>query len=344
MRPVLRFAIIMSALGVASCGSDDEGNNGGDTSTSTDTSSTSTSTDTSSTSTDASSTSTDATTTDADAETAIAPSCDETGECTWCTFPTAPASTDDCYCRICADTLTTKDTCDANAAAWESHCAGDKWQDTANCPVPRCVAKPPLACLEGTCRDGCSQTDCPSLDCPLEEQVTDSGACCPRCDGPTACEQGGDCGLCAYDRPVTKPDECYCVLCPVPVETAACATYTAQYQEHCDPWPKEEICPVPSCLISNALVCDHGECEADPDACFFPDQCTLCAGNIATHAGECRCPGCPTQHSQAFCDAAALSRTTVCDGFDFDACPLVPCAEPEPATCTGAGVCGPADR
>jgi len=377
MRPVLHvLAIIMCGLGIAACGSDD--NEGGDTSTSTtdtgtststtdtgtststtdtgtststtDTSTSTTDTGTSTTDTGTSTTDTDTATTDTGTSTdtttaeVTAPSCEETGDCVWCTYGTAPASTDDCYCRICPDTMTSSAQCAANEAAWQDHCAGDKWSDTANCPVPRCAPREPLACLDGTCRSGCSQTDCPSLDCPLAEQVTDGGACCPRCTGETSCETGEDCGLCNYDRPVTKPEECYCTLCPVPVEKQACATYTAQYAEHCVPWPKEEMCPVAFCLISQALVCEAGECESDPDACFFGEECTTCAGNIPTHAGECRCPGCPTHHSKAYCDAAELARTTVCDGFDFDACPLPPCQDPGESTCTASGTCGPADR
>jgi len=247
-------------------------------------------------------------------DTTQATSCDGPDDCTVCAYGSAPATVADCYCVICPDVVMTKSQCDANAAAWDTVCGGAAWHDTAECPIPRCIQPTPPECDNHQCVAGSDKS---------------------------ACAVDDDCQRCAYDKPVTSAADCYCTFCGAPLDKATCAANQAGYQQFCEPWPKpDEPCPQASCIFPGPPICnDDNVCADHPDGCAFDSQCTTCAfSQIPKTPEDCRCPLCPQAHSQQFCDDVTAANETVCADFDFDSCPLPPCAFP------GEPVCGADQR
>lgn len=284
-----------------------------------------------------------------DADTTTHTACSAAGECTWCTFPSAPKTVADCYCTICPTTPMTATECTANQEAWTSVCGGDKWYATAQCPVPRCVLMPELTCTDGACVDKCAGVECPALDCPADQQVKDAGECCAHCPTKRACDTGDDCAMCAFDKKVESAEDCYCVFCPsTPMSKAQCNANSASWQTFCNPWPLESMCPQPSCLPSSKPICDEaGQCQLDPNRCFFGEDCGHCTRTeVPKTAADCRCPGCPQPLATRLCEEIGTAYSEVCPDFDESACPVPPCVFPPPAICGPDQTCigGPRDR
>ena len=81
-----------------------------------------------------------------------APVCAEDGDCTTCTYGSAPSSTGDCYCPMCPYAVMTAEECRGNAEAWTRHCSRDVWPDGPMCPIPMCVQPPEVVCdFNGQC-------------------------------------------------------------------------------------------------------------------------------------------------------------------------------------------------
>jgi len=292
---------------------------------------------------------TTADTSDADddtSDTSSNPSTCGTGEdCTWCVFAAAPQTVADCTCPFCPTTPMTRAQCDANHAAWDTVCGGPAWHDTANCPVPRCIAMPQLTCNAGTC-EGCDTAACAVLTCKLSEQVTAPGECCPKCTGTNSCTEDADCGMCTYRAPVNEPGDCYCPLCPSHVlSTAQCELNSTGWTTHCTAWYDVNPCPVAICLPTAAATCnDGGQCERNPNACFDGGDCTTCRFATAPRApSQCTCPGCPMPTSLTHCEAIEEAVSEHCPDFDFESCPLPPCARPPALGCRSDYTCGYGD-
>jgi hypothetical protein len=271
-----------------------------------------------------------------------------TGEdCTWCVFATAPQTVADCTCPICPTTAMTRDQCDANHAAWNAVCSGPAWHDTASCPVPRCLAMPELICNASTSTcEACDTDACPILTCKVSEQVTAPGECCPKCTGTNACTEAADCGLCTYGSTVTGPDDCFCPICPShPLSTAQCELNTTAWNTHCTAWYEETTCPMPICMPTAAATCNEGgQCMRDPNACFDGGDCTTCRFGTAPRApSQCACPGCPVPTSLTHCEAIEEAVSEHCPDFDFEACPVPPCARPPALGCRSDYTCGYGD-
>lgn len=240
------------------------------------------------------------------ADTTVAASCEDRDDCTVCAFGSAPATVEDCYCVICPDTVMSKTQCDANAAAWDATCSGDKWASTANCPVPRCL--PPVA-------PECEDKQCVAGAEPM-------------------CRDDEECQRCPYARPVTSAEDCYCTLCGTTLDKETCAANQATYEEFCVPWPKPEPCPQALCLFPGPPVCNEGVCGDHPDGCNFAEDCGMCSfAQVPKSAEDCACPMCPQPHSTRFCEEVQEANDTVCADFPFDECLPPPCPFPGEATC-----------
>lgn len=271
-------------------------------------------------------------------------SCSEHGDCSWCAFPTAPQTVDDCYCTGCGTVVMPAAACQANQDAWETVCGTDRtWQPNGACPVVRCVAPKPTACINEMCIDACTQAACPVLNCPVSEQVTAAGECCARCTGPETCTDDSECALCVHADAPANASECECPLCPThPTTQTECQARQTAFNTHCDA-DFLSTCPVALCLPTTPPTCgDGGYCERSPYSCQADTDCGYCPFAVApTNASECVCQGCGVPMTTDECGAIMQQVNEVCDGFNFNACIPPPCAAPPELVCDffGGGVC-----
>ena len=163
----------------------------------------------------------------------------------------------------------------------------------------------------------------------------------------TTCGASDECGNCAFPTKVTKVDECYCVFCAsTPLTQAQCADNQASWSAHCEPWPGPGPCPVASCIPGPTPLCDPaGQCVADPNGCFFQEDCGSCRFSTPPPTpADCHCPTCPLPLSVAYCDQIEQTVSELCADFDFAACPRPPCAFPPPIICGPDQTCGYGQR
>jgi hypothetical protein len=73
--------------------------------------------------------------------------CDSSDQCTRTPYGAAPTGTADCYCPFCPTNVSNTSTAEANQAAWQRVCG--RW--SSRCPVARCAAPPPVACVAHAC-------------------------------------------------------------------------------------------------------------------------------------------------------------------------------------------------
>jgi len=74
--------------------------------------------------------------------------CTTDADCTTTVYKSAPATEADCYCRTCPSTIMNLTTEATNQAAYDSVCGGVSMM----CPMVKCMAPPPVACVAGTCQ------------------------------------------------------------------------------------------------------------------------------------------------------------------------------------------------
>lgn len=74
--------------------------------------------------------------------------CTTSDDCTSTVYRSAPATKADCYCRTCPTSVMNTSTEAANQAAYELVC-GDT---SLTCPMVKCMAPPPVACVAGKCQ------------------------------------------------------------------------------------------------------------------------------------------------------------------------------------------------
>jgi len=184
-----------------------------------------------------------------------------------------------------------------------------------------------------------------------DTSVPDTSDASDTSDGVIAsgCGSADDCMNCAFGSKVTSPDECYCLFCAsTPLTRSECADNQASWNALCDPWPRpDQQCPVAICLPGASPLCDAGgQCVADPNSCFFSEDCGTCRfDKPPTTAADCRCPTCGVPLANDSCEAVELAVSDVCAGFDYDACPLPPCMFPPPIVCSESiRTCGYGER
>jgi len=271
-------------------------------------------------------------------------SCAEHADCGTCAFPTAPQTVADCYCTACDTEVLPVDVCQANQTAWETVCGNDDtWQPGGACPVVRCLAPKPTACINEMCIDACTQAACPVLNCPLNEQATPPGECCARCTGPETCADDSECTLCVHTAAPANATECQCPLCPThPTTQTECQARQVAFDAHCDA-DFLATCPIPLCLPVEPPTCGQtGYCERNPYACQSEADCGYCPFAVApNNASECACQTCGVPMTTDECSAIMQQVNTVCDGFNFNACIPPPCAAPPELVCDffAGGVC-----
>lgn len=73
--------------------------------------------------------------------------CAQDSDCTYTAYNRPVASPADCYCAICAKTLTNVASAEANRVSWEASCANVRLM----CPMIMCVMPPKPACVSNKC-------------------------------------------------------------------------------------------------------------------------------------------------------------------------------------------------
>jgi hypothetical protein len=76
--------------------------------------------------------------------------CDTSDQCVRTPYGAAPTNTDECYCALCPTTVLNTTTAESNQATWQRVCS--RW--SSRCPVARCAAPPPVACVAHACVNG----------------------------------------------------------------------------------------------------------------------------------------------------------------------------------------------
>ena len=84
--------------------------------------------------------------------TAAATYCMASTDCVDCAYPTAPQTSADCYCAVCAITPLSKTACTSNQAAWQAVCSGTP----RACPAIACVPPAAPVCTNNVCTAGAS--------------------------------------------------------------------------------------------------------------------------------------------------------------------------------------------
>ncbi len=72
--------------------------------------------------------------------------CETDADCANCLYPTAPESTDGCYCPMCPNHTMTVWECSANAEAHQQFCNGQVWPEGNDCVMPPCAPPPEPGC------------------------------------------------------------------------------------------------------------------------------------------------------------------------------------------------------
>ena len=79
--------------------------------------------------------------------------CSDPGNgCTMCVIDEAPSVEAECTCLGCPTFPTTTRECGARNAQYAEVCAD--WMRRVRCPIPVCIAPPPVNCVDGRCETG----------------------------------------------------------------------------------------------------------------------------------------------------------------------------------------------
>jgi hypothetical protein len=73
--------------------------------------------------------------------------CTTDAECTRTAFGKAVTKASECYCPICPTNTLSASTAAANEALWNQFCS----RQTMRCPMVKCMAPPPVACIQHRC-------------------------------------------------------------------------------------------------------------------------------------------------------------------------------------------------
>jgi hypothetical protein len=83
----------------------------------------------------------------------------------------------------------------------------------------------------------------------------------------TYCEVDSDCTSSPYDRYVASREQCYCPLCPVPMNGEAALRNEGSWRRHCAGFgyasvdaPSRMACPRPLCILPNPVGCVSNQC------------------------------------------------------------------------------------
>lgn len=279
----------------------------------------------------------------------VASGCEGDDDCLWSPYMALVTGPEECYCRVCADTVLSSSEHAEREAAWMAHCEG--YEESNPCPAYPCVEKPDPVCSGGVCEDLCALVDCAPPDCAPDKQYTPPGSCCPVCEEepppPQPCKVDGDCTGCAFPEVPASADECYCPTCPdAPLTFAECTANQEAFNKVCGEWLKEEACGKPFCPDLGVPACgEGGVCEfvePSPYACETADDCAACTiGTLVESVDDCFCPGCPTNPMTVEeCSTKSKAFQDICGAWaEEEGCVPPPCVPPEPLTCGAGGEC-----
>ncbi|MEO7095468.1 MAG: DUF6748 domain-containing protein, partial [Polyangiales bacterium] len=74
--------------------------------------------------------------------------CTTDSDCTTTPYYKPVTTSGDCYCATCPTTVMNTATADANYTSWNTTCSAKR----PTCPMVKCMAPPPVACVSGTCQ------------------------------------------------------------------------------------------------------------------------------------------------------------------------------------------------
>jgi hypothetical protein len=78
---------------------------------------------------------------------------------------------------------------------------------------------------------------------------------------PNQCATDADCTLALYTAPVYSVSDCYCPMCPVPMNAAVASTYADGWQTYCtETHGGFDVCPPPPCAAPPPVACLAGAC------------------------------------------------------------------------------------
>ncbi|MCA9518132.1 MAG: hypothetical protein KC635_24510 [Myxococcales bacterium] len=251
--------------------------------------------------------------------------CRRAGECVACLIGKVPETRAQCECPTCPIHAKSAQRCEDDSRAWQAVCANAD-ANGVTCPADvACPPPGPVACEGDRCVDPCRDTVCPALDCAPGVQLREDGACCATC--PPACDDGGDCTLCAWAAPPESAADCVCPGCAVhPTDSATCAAREAAARELCLDVPGWTGCEAPKgCPAPAAPVCDGGACVADVGTCADAGDCVFCAAPPpASRPEDRRCAEACAITTAAACREREAAAAAVCgDALDHcaPACP-----------------------
>lgn len=98
-------------------------------------------------------------------------------------------------------------------------------------------------------------------------------------DAKLYCETAADCQLTAYHSFVSSPDECYCTLCPVPLNAEIALENQNSWQRNCvdfgfassEAIARRLICPQVRCVAPMPVECVNNQCVFEEAESILPD-------------------------------------------------------------------------